>query len=233
MFGTYRAVLRVPGAAAFSRAAFIMRMPIAIYPLALILLISTRTHHYGFAGTLSGVYIAGLAIGGPIGARLVDRFGQRRVIAPATLLHLAGVATMVVLAETGQPDWTLLATGVHCRIVLSAVGALVRARWSYVLADRPELNTAYSMESTFDEVIFVVGPLIATILAVEIGSIVPLILGSSLVAIGAFLLWRRQDSAPPVHGVGEPRASALRNKGMVLHRRAWPGRWAPSSPAPR
>ena len=67
MFDTYRAAFRAPGSAAFSSAAFVMRLPIAMYPLGLILLISTRTHHYGFAGVLSGVFILGGAAGNPLG----------------------------------------------------------------------------------------------------------------------------------------------------------------------
>jgi MFS family permease len=215
MFSTYRAVFRAPGTAAFCAAAFLMRMPTAIYPLGLLLLVATRTHHYGFAGLLSGAYIAGLAVGGPTGARLVDRFGQRWVIAPATLLHLAAITTIVVFVEVGWPEWTLLTPAFIAGFSFLEVGALVRARWSYVLADRPELSTAYSLESSFDEVIFVVGPLIATVLAIEVGSLAPLIVGGSMVAVGAVGLWRLEDSTPPVEQHEFAGASALRSRGML------------------
>jgi MFS family permease len=217
VFGTYRAVFRAPGTAAFSSAAFLMRLPIAVYPLALILLVATHSHHYGFAGALSGSYVAGLAVGGPIGARLVDRLGQRRVIVPATAVHACAVSAIVVLVEAGLPDWTLLPPAFVAGFSFLEVGALVRARWSFVLAGRPELTTAYSVESTFDEVIFVVGPLIATVLAVEVSPLTPIILAAVLVAAGAGMLGRLRDSAPPAHLSGEARtASALRSQGMVM-----------------
>ncbi|MFN2519169.1 MAG: hypothetical protein ABR604_09035 [Jatrophihabitantaceae bacterium] len=45
MLATYHAAFRAPGSAAFCAAGFIMRFSIAVYPLGLILLISTRTGH--------------------------------------------------------------------------------------------------------------------------------------------------------------------------------------------
>ncbi len=73
MFGNYRAVFRAPGTAAFCAAGFVMRMPIGLYPIGLVLLISTRTGHYGFGGTLSAVCTAGTAIGNPVLGRFIDR----------------------------------------------------------------------------------------------------------------------------------------------------------------
>jgi MFS family permease len=217
MLSTYRAVFRVRGTAAFCAAGFLMRMPIAIYPLALLLLVSTKTHHYGFAGVLSGAYIFAGAPGNPIGARLVDRYGQGRMLIPAGVIHLAAVAVLVVVAESSLPEWVMLAPAAVIGFSYLAVGSLVRARWSYVLAGRPELSTAYSLESTLDEVIFVVGPLIATVLATQVGGVAPLIFAGVLVGAGTLALWRLPDTDPPPHPVGGPKApSALRNRGMIL-----------------
>ena len=66
MFAQYRAVFRAPGSAAFCAAGFVMRMPIAIYPLGLVLLVSDpRPGSYGAAGLLSGGYIFGGGVGNP------------------------------------------------------------------------------------------------------------------------------------------------------------------------
>ena len=70
MFGTYRAVFRTPGTAAFCAAAFVMRMPIAMYPLGLVLIVSSRTGHYAFAGVLAGVEVVANGIGNPVLARV-------------------------------------------------------------------------------------------------------------------------------------------------------------------
>ena len=53
-------------------------------------------------------------------------------------------------------------------VTLLNIGALVRARWSHLWrADQRRRSTAYSVESVLDEVIFVIGPLIATVLAIH------------------------------------------------------------------
>jgi MFS family permease len=217
MLTNYRAALRAPGSAAFSAASFIMRFSIAVYPIAFVLLISIRTGHYTFAGVLSGIYVFANGLGNPVLARLVDRYGQSRVLLPATAVHVAAVAAIVGLAQADAPDWALIAPTVVCGFSYLSVGSLVRARWSHVLAGRPELTTAYSLESTLDEVIFTVGPLLATILATQVDPVVVFLFGGALVGIGAVWLQRQRATEPPAHEVGSPRhGSALRYRGMPL-----------------
>lgn len=217
MLRTYRAVFRAPGTAAFCAAGFVMRMPIAIYPIGLVLLMSTRTGHYGFAGLLSGTYVVANGVGNPILARLVDRHGQSRVLLPASAVHIAGIAGVCLLAKLSSPQWTLLIPTAIAGFGLLAVGSLVRARWSLVLAGRPELTTAFSLESTLDEVIFTVGPLIATLIATQVNAILGLLLGAALVATGALWLQPQRRTEPAPHPAGSPKhRSAVRYRGMVL-----------------
>lgn len=217
MLGNYRAVFRVPGTAAFCAAGFVMRMPIAIYPIGLVLLISTRTGHYAFAGALSGTYVLVNGLGNPLLARLVDRHGQSRLLLPTSAVHVAGVVAICVLAETNGPQWTLLVPTAVFGFSYLAVGSLTRARWSTVLAGRPELATGYSIESILDEVIFTAGPLIATVMATQVSAVAGLLLGAGLVAYGAVWLQRQRATEPPAHPAGAPRhRSALRYRGMVL-----------------
>jgi MFS family permease len=216
VFNTYRAAFRAPGSAAFSSSAFVMRLPQAMYPLGLILLISTRTHHYGFGGVLSGVYVFGGAAGNPFGGRWVDRYGQRRVILPLTSIHVAAAAVLIGLARTHAPDWTLLLPAFVMGFCYLPVGSLVRARWSQVWSG-PELATAYSFESTVDEVIYVVGPLAASVIATQLDPILVMIVAAVGVGSGGLLLARLRSTQPPPHPAGEPRRrSALREPGIVL-----------------
>ena len=217
MLSTYRAAFRVPGSAAFCAAAFIMRFSIAVYPIGLVLLISTRTGHYTFAGLLSGIYVFANGLGNPVLARLVDRYGQSRVLLPASAVHVGGAGTIIVLAQERAPDWALIPPTVVCGFAYLAVGSLVRARWSYVLVGRPELSTAYSLESTLDEVIFTAGPLLAVVVATQLDPVLVFVFGAALVAIGTVWLRRQRATEPPAHEVGTPRhGSALRYRGMPL-----------------
>ena len=93
----------------------------------------------------------------------------------------------------------------------------MRARWSYVLAGRPELGTAYSLESTLDEIVFVTGPLIATVIATRVTPVLVLYIATALVVGGAFWLYSRRDSAPPPRPQGQPaHRSAGLERGMPL-----------------
>lgn len=217
MLDTYRAVFRVPGSVTFSAAGFLMRFSIAVYPIGLVLLISTRTGHYAFAGVLSGIYVFANGVGNPVLARLVDRYGQRRLLVPASAVHVVAVATIIALAQARAADWMLIAPTIVCGFTYLAVGSLVRARWSYVLAGRPELGTAFSLESTLDEVIFTAGPLLATVLATQLDPVVVFVVAAVLVAVGTLWLRAQRSSEPPPQPAGSPRhASALRYRGMVL-----------------
>jgi MFS family permease len=194
-----------------------MRFSMAVYPIALVLLISLRTGHYTFAGVLSGVYVVANGIGNPVLARLVDRRGQRAILLPATAVHLLAAAAIIVLAQAGTPEWVFLAPVIVCGFAYLAVTSLVRARWSYVLAGRPELATAYSLESTLDEVIFTTGPLMATLVATQFDPIWVFVIAGVLVAVGALWLRPQRISEPPIHVQdGSRHSSALRYRGMVL-----------------
>jgi MFS family permease len=217
MLKTYRAVFRVPGTFAFAAAGFVMRIPIAIYPIGLVLILSARSGHYGFAGVLSGVYVLANGAGNPALARLSDRLGQRRLLIPASIVHIAATIVLAVCVIAKWPDWTLIAPTAIAGFTYLSVGSLVRARWSYVLAGRPELSTAYSLESTLDEVIFVVGPLIATVIATQITPVLVLFVGVVLVLIGAVWLSSLGASEPPPHAIDAVRhRSAIREPGMPL-----------------
>ncbi len=217
MLSGYRAVFRVPGSAAFCAASFVMRMPIAIYPIGIVLIISARSGHYGFAGVLSACYTFGAAVGMPVSAVLIDRFGQRRLILPSTAVHLAAVVATAVLVRTSAPEWVLVVPIVVFGFTFLSVGSLVRARWAHALDDGPELTTAMSLESVLDELIFVVGPLMATLLATRTVPVAVLYTAGALVAIGALWLATLRATEPPVHGKDPAgHGFALSAPGMIL-----------------
>ncbi len=218
MLDRYRTVFRLPGAAAFCSASFVMRMPLAMYALGIVLVISAREGKYGFAGLLSACYVFGNAVGTPVLSVLVDRMGQRRLIVPLGVLHAGSGIAFAVMLKTGTPDWTLVPPAMVFGFSYLPVGSLVRARWSNLLDGRPELATALSVESVLDEIIFVLGPLIATLLATRSDPVFVLYLGIALVSSGGLWLASLRATEPPVHprDAGVPHVSALRARGMAV-----------------
>lgn len=213
----YRAVFREPGAAPFCAASFVARMPIAIYPLGIVLIISARDGKYGFAGVLSACVTFGAALGAPLLARLVDRYGQRRLLLPAAVVHTVAALLLASLLRGGAADAALVGPAIVLGLSYLSIGSLVRARWSWLLANRPELSTALSVESVLDELIFTVGPLIATVLVTQTVPELVLYLCLALVGVGSVWLAAQRATEPPPHPSGsERRPSALRSPGLTL-----------------
>jgi MFS family permease len=215
VLGTYRAMFRAPDSVAFSTAGALQRFSMAVYPIGLVLLISIRTGHYSFAGVLSGVFVIANGIGNPVFGRLVDRFGQRRLLVSATAVHVACGLTIVTLAELDAADWTLIAPAALLGFTFLPGGSMVRARWSLVLDGRDELATAYSYESAIDEVIFTGGPVVGTVIATQLDPVWNFVLAALLTGSGALWLASQHRTEPPPHPAGVPHRSAMRHRGMA------------------
>jgi len=164
----YADIFRIPGTWRFSVAGVIGRMPMSMFGLGTVLLISAATGKYGVAGAVSAVGSLGYALSAPRIARMVDSLGQRRVLLPLLTVFTVASAVLIVSVELGAPTWAFFVFGAIAGMTIPSLGTLVRARWSVLLAGSPRLHTAFSFESVADELCFVVGPAAVTLLATEV-----------------------------------------------------------------
>ncbi|HEX3963836.1 MAG TPA: MFS transporter [Trebonia sp.] len=164
----YAEILRIPRAWEFSVAGIIGRMPMSMAGLGMVLLISASTGRYAVAGSVSAASSLGMAACGPQFGRLIDRYGQGRVIVPMAMAFAAGIAGLILAVELGAPSWTYFPPGVVAGATMPALGPMSRARWRALLAGSPRLHTAFSLESVADELCFVVGPASVTVLATQV-----------------------------------------------------------------
>ncbi|KQV69823.1 hypothetical protein ASC64_08390 [Nocardioides sp. Root122] len=197
MLDSYRRVLARPGALAFSSAALVARLPISMVGLGIVLLVEQSTGSYGLAGTVSAVFVLAEAAFAVLHGRLVDSHGQSTVLPIAISVFGAGLALMMVAVES---DWPRVLTYVFAAVAgaaLPQVGASVRTRWSYLLDDPGQKQTAFALEAVLDEVVFVVGPVLVTLLATSWHPVAGLTaaLVSGLVGTFAFAAQRRTE--PP------------------------------------
>lgn len=218
MLQPYREVLTRPGAAAFSAAGALARLPMSMVGIGIVLMVSTVYGSYGLAGQVAAVYVTVHAVCSPQLARLVDRHGQGRVMRPAVLVAAAGLASMVLVGALGGPVVLLLGAAAVAGASIGSVGALVRARWSHVLTDPRQLHTAYSLESAVDELVFVVGPVLATVLATSVHPTAGLVVPVVAVVAGGLLLFGQRGTEPPTaqRVPGLRRTPVLRHPGMVV-----------------
>lgn len=208
MLGPYRAILSQPGALQFTVAGFISRLPISMIGIGIVLMVSGIYGSYGMAGRISAAYIVTQAICAPQLSKLVDRYGQARIMRPSLAIACMALMALIVTAVLRGPIWLLFAAGILVGATVGAMGALVRARWSGVLSTPNALHTAYALESALDELTFVTGPVIATLLATAItpwaALIAPLLAGS----IGGFWLLAQRSTEPAALGADyDPRSS--------------------------
>jgi MFS family permease len=200
--GPYRDLFSMPGVKGFVITGFIGRMPMAMLGIGVVLLISALTGSYATAGAVSATVAVAYAVAAPLSGRLVDMFGQARVLIPLVLLHGAALVALMLLARYQAPVWTLYASGAVAGGAATSLGSMVRARWTYLFGGSARLHTAFSFESVADEVIFVSGPTIVTALATMVNPYAGLLLAVVLGVGGtvAFALQRR--TAPPVQRTG-------------------------------
>ena len=163
-----------------------------------VLMIQGYTGSYAMAGRVSAVLVVAQALGSPQVARFVDRLGQRRVLLPALAVTTAGLLGLVGAAAAGAPEPVLWVLAVVAGLSQGSYGSYVRARWTHAVPEPRRLHTAFSFESAVDELVYIVGPVLATMLATAVVPPAGLLVAAVAGGVGglAFLLQRRTE--PPV-----------------------------------
>jgi MFS family permease len=197
MLDSYRRILGRPGTALFSATGLVARLPMSMVGLGIVLLVEGRSGSYGVAGAVAAAYMIANAILAILQGRLVDKLGQARVVSGASLVF--GVA-MVMLMWSVEADWpigTAYAFAALAGASLPQIGSCVRARWSYVLSAPAEVQTAYALEAVVDEVVFICGPILVTVLATSIHPVAGL--ATAVVAgVGGSLAFSAQRATEPL-----------------------------------
>lgn len=192
----FAAVLRVPGAAAFSLTGLFARLPISMIGLSIVLLVTSREPSYALAGALSASFALSAALLGPYGARFIDRHGQSVVLPALALGQSLGLVVLVVGIDAGWPLPALFAVAVVSGGIGPNIGSLVRARWIGLLRGDARLGTAFAWEGILDEVVFIVGPPLATFLALQVSPSVGLLVCTALIVSGSMLLALQRRTEP-------------------------------------
>jgi MFS family permease len=212
----YRRALSSPGAVWFSAAGFLGRLQISMFGLGIVLLISARGDRYGLAGAVAAAAAAGYAVVSPVVAGLADRIGQRAALRPLTLVFALATAALIAGAQAGAPAWVLLVAGGLAGAATPQIGSMVRTRWSALLAGTPLLQAAFSLESVADEVIFVIGPVLVTLLATEVYPAAGLMVAAATCVAGTLMFAALRSTEPPVRPAAPVPDPVSRSRGRVL-----------------
>ena len=190
----YRSLLRTPGAAAFFLAAAVGRVGIAMTGLGLFWLLHARTGSYGTAGLATAGFAVAEALVGPQLGRLIDRFGQARVLPLCLLAHGAAIAGVLASSTPAAQ----IAAATCAGAVVPQLGALSAARWAYLLRGEraAELATAFSLESLANATAFLLGPVLVTSLGAAGDTVLASAIAAGLILGGGAALAAQHRTAP-------------------------------------
>ena len=197
MANPYRVIFSAPGTPGFASAGFVARLPIAMAPIGIVTMLAQIHGAYWLAGAVAAVFTLTNALAAPQISRLVDRFGQSRLLIPTTVVAVLAFAGLILATHQRWPVWTLFVFA-FLAAAMPSIPAMVRARWTELFRDRPELNTAFAFESAADELVYIAGASLSVGLSVALFPEAGLVASTLALALGMTAFVVQRGTEPPV-----------------------------------
>jgi MFS family permease len=193
----FRSLLANPGAKSFVVAGFIGRLPESMLSLSIVFFITALSGSFALAGALTAAYALASAFISPFGARLLDRYGQGRIVLLLVGGQLAALVGFVVCANAGVAEVWLFVLLIVAGALGPHIGSLVRSRWAFLLRDRnQQLPSAFALEAVVDELIFILGPPLATFISLQVAPWAGLAVCVIAFAVGVTWLTLQESTRP-------------------------------------
>jgi MFS family permease len=208
---SYVELMRAPNTKMPLVGSLIGRMPESIASVSLVTLVRSTTGSYVSAGIAAAGFALGSAFGAPLAGRALDRVSSRGL-----LTSMAGVfaSALIVIAVTAGTVPQALTVGFATAAGLSRppLDAAMRALWPRVVSQHA-IQAAYSLDATLQELIWIAGPLLLSVLLLLGGPALPLLACAAL-GLGGTLVYSR---SPEVRTRSERRGerAALRSTGFT------------------
>ena len=208
----YKRLFSLNGAKSFCVAGAIARLPMSMIALGIVLALNHLYNNWTIAGAMSASYVLAQAAVTPVYAKLFDRFGQRKVGVIALTAQVVSMTSFAFAALFRVPLALLFVLAIVMGVTQFAFGALVRTRWAYSLraeSDDSLLNVAYALESGIDEIVFILGPILAAWLATSVHPVSQLFVPVLASGLGGAWFFSLRNTQPAVLKVVEvPTAAA-------------------------
>ena len=194
MSNPYRQLFTTPGVMGLVISSSIARLPQAMIGIGIITMLVQQTGLYWLAGSVAGTFTLANALFGPQVSKLVDQRGQSRVLPLVTGFSIGMLLALIIAVYMKAPPPLLFILAALAG-TMPSMPAMIRARWTQLFRGKPQLHTAFSLDTVLTELAFIIGPPLAIGLSVnffaEAGPLVALLL--LIIGVTAFLLQRRTE----------------------------------------
>jgi MFS family permease len=176
------AVLATRRVRLIAAASLVARLPRGMASLSLVLLVHGATRSYALAGAAAAALAIGDAAISPLQGRLIDRFGQRRVLLPSAALYAGALSGLAGAAHFHAPALLLIALCGAGGAAYPPISASMKVLWPTLVAPGEPLAAAYLLESIIQQTFFFVGPLLVAAFVAASSA------AAAVIAVGAFAL---------------------------------------------
>ncbi|MDO5663600.1 MAG: MFS transporter, partial [Brachybacterium sp.] len=168
----YQDILRTPGVARMIAAQLAARFPSGMMSLAILLHVEQSTGSYGAAGIVLAAASVGQAVAGPVTSRWMGAWGMRRVL---TLTLSVCVVAVLGLALLPLNLAGYMALAMLAGLSTPPVQAAVRTIYPK-LVNSSQLTPLFSLDASLQEIIWVVAPVVITMVSTQVGTVQGLVL---------------------------------------------------------
>jgi len=181
--GIYRELFRVPRVPTITAAQLFARLPLGMLSLAILVHVEHRTGSYATAGVVVACLTIGEAVAMPLTSRLAGR-GERTATTLAVCAAVNGASMLGLAAATfsGPP---LMALGLLVGASVPPLMPVVRALYPQMLP-RDGVRALFALDTTAQEMIWVIGPVAAMSLSTLVSTAMPLIASAVIGVVVAF-----------------------------------------------
>lgn len=167
----------------------VRRIGDAGFPVAVLLAV-TVSRSITEAAIILAVRTAAATLSAPFRARLLDRFGLRRLVPlQTTITSLALIMLTIALLWTSSPVLLIFALAIVQAVSSPSVDAVIRTHWRVLSRNKDELKAFHAADSVIEEVAFFLGPVAVSGCVLAFGSRWTLVIFSVALIIGAVSIY--------------------------------------------
>ncbi|PFG30828.1 MFS transporter [Paramicrobacterium agarici] len=177
---SYWSLLRHPGVGRLISAQLVARFPGGMLSLGFLIFIEHKTGQYADAGLVLAATSIGQAVAGPLTSRWMGRWGMRRVLVLTLAICTLSVLTIALVP---MPLWAYISLGLLTGLSTPPIQPAVRTIYPKIV-NSTQLTPLFSLDASAQEIIWVLGPVVTTVVATQVGPVWAIALAASLMVIG-------------------------------------------------